>query len=128
MIEEELAAYNPLIPDGHNWKATCLIEYEDEQERKRALAQLRGIERSIWVRIADHPNVMAIADEDLDRSNEEKTSSVHFLRFDLDSAMRAALRADAVITLGVDHPAYWHEARLTPAQSQALRADLSETS
>src|SRR5689334_25000190 len=82
-IRHELDAYNPLVPDGSNWKATMLIEYPDAEERKRALARLKGIEDHIWVQVDGHERVGAIADEDLDRENEEKTSSVHFLRFEL---------------------------------------------
>ena len=93
-IEGELAAYNPLVPDGTNWKATMMIEYPEPEERKRMLALLRGIEGGVWVEVEGHGRVNAIADEDLDRETEEKTSSVHFLRFELDQAMRAALCAD----------------------------------
>lgn len=123
-IEEELAAYNPLIPDGNNWKATCLIEYEDELERRRALAELRGIEHRIWLQIADRPRDFAIADEDLERSDEKKTSSVHFLRFEFAPAALAALRAGAAVQLGVDHPSYRHQLTLAEPQRQALLADL----
>jgi len=105
-IEQELEAYNPLVPDGSNWKATMLIEYPDEAERKRMLARLRGIEDRVWVQIGSHERVGAIADEDLDRENEEKTSSVHFLRFELTVPMCQALRQGASLTVGVDHPQY----------------------
>ncbi|MCC7329113.1 MAG: DUF3501 family protein [Gammaproteobacteria bacterium] len=104
-IREELAAYNPLIPDGSNWKATFLIEYPDPAERARALEQLVGIEHQVWVRVDGHPPVTAIADEDLDRSTDTKTSAVHFLRFELSPAMVAALKAGAGLAAGIDHPA-----------------------
>ena len=103
-IVEELGAYNPLIPDGNNWKATLLIEYPDPAERARELARLVGIEHRVWVRAGDLAPVIAIADEDLDRSTGEKTSSVHFLRFELAPAMIAALKGGAGLSAGVDHP------------------------
>ena len=105
-IRDELDAYNPLIPDGSNWKATMLIEYPDVAERQRKLALLRGIERRVWTQVAEHDRVYAIADEDLERSNDEKTSAVHFLRFELAPAMIKALQAGARLSMGVDHPAY----------------------
>ena len=97
---------NPLIPDGSNWKATMLIEYPDVAERQRKLALLRGIERRVWTQVAEHDRVYAIADEDLERSNDEKTSAVHFLRFELAPAMIKALKAGARLSMGVDHAAY----------------------
>ena len=125
-IVEELSAYNPLIPDGHNFKATMLIEYEDTDERRRALATLKGIEEAVWVRAGGLAKVMAIADEDLPRENEEKTSSVHFLRFELTPDMVAALKRGAPLGIGVDHPAY---KAAIPAVGQdtrrALVADLA---
>jgi hypothetical protein len=105
-ITEELEAYNPLIPDGGNWKVTLLIEYPDPAERRVALTRLRGIEDRCWVQVAGHERVFAIADEDLERETEEKTSAVHFLRFELDPAMRASLRAGAALAVGVDHERY----------------------
>jgi len=105
-IEEELAAYNPLIPDGDNLKATMLIEYADVGERQQALAGMQGIEDRVWVRVAGFDPVHAIADEDLDRTTEEKTSSVHFLRFQFTPEMIAAVREGAALSMGVDHPAY----------------------
>ena len=105
-IRDELAAYNPLVPDGSNWKATMLIEYPDAAERKTALAKMIGIEDRVWVGIAGQPRLYAIADEDLERSNEEKTSSVHFLRFELTPPMKQALKGGAVLSAGVDHPSY----------------------
>jgi hypothetical protein len=104
-IRHELDAYNPLVPDGSNWKATMLIEYPDADERRRMLAQLKGVERRVWVQIAGGERVHAIADEDLERENEEKTSSVHFLRFELGAAA-ARLRQGATLAIGVDHSAY----------------------
>ena len=124
-IQEELDAYNPLIPDGSNWKASCFIEYPDEQERRAALARLCDVERMIWAQVAELPRVTAIADEDLERSNEEKTSAVHFLRFELDAPRIAVLRAGGGIRFGVDHPAYRHEATVPPAVREALLADLT---
>jgi hypothetical protein len=102
-IQEELDAYNPLIPDGSNWKATFMIEYDDEQERKKALAELVGVEDKVWMQVADFDRVWAIADEDLERETEEKTSSVHFLRFELDKEMAAAVKNGAAINAGIDH-------------------------
>lgn len=107
-IEDELAAYNPLIPDGSNWKATFMMEYEDPEVRARELAQLIGIEDTVWMQVGEHERSYAIADEDLERENAEKTSSVHFLRFELSPAMVAAAKQGAPIALGVDHPAYTH--------------------
>ena len=105
-IREELAAYNPLIPDGSNWKATMMIEYSDVDERRQALSRMIGIEDRVWVQVEGCPRVYAIADEDLDRETEEKTSSVHFLRFELDPSMKRALSGGANMRMGVDHPAY----------------------
>lgn len=105
-IREELGAYNPLIPDGTNWKATLLIEYPDVAERQSALSKLVGVEDTIWVQVDGLDRVMAIADEDMDRSTDSKTSAVHFLRFELTKAMVAQLRASAVLSIGISHPAY----------------------
>ena len=123
-IQGELEAYNPLVPDGGNWKATMLIEYPDEAERRAMLGQLKGVERRAWVQAAGGERVYAIADEDLERENEEKTSSVHFLRFELPQAMRAALRAGASLAIGVDHPRYTASAQVSPEVRAALVADL----
>ena len=101
-IQDELDAYNPLVPDGSNWKATMMIQYSDPDERKAALAKLKGIEDRVWVQVADQPKVFAIADEDLERENEEKTSSVHFLRFELDPTSIAAAKSGAAIRMGID--------------------------
>ncbi len=125
-ISDELAAYNPLIPDGSNWKVTLLIEYPDPVERKRELAMLKGIEDRCWVQVDGHDRVFAIADEDLDRENEEKTSSVHFLRFELAPAMVEAARGGAPISIGMDHDHYRQAVSPLPAAVRdALAADLA---
>jgi len=123
-IQHELDAYNPLIPDGGNWKATMLLEYPDAEERRRRLAELKGVERKVWVEVEGAPRVWAIADEDLERENDEKTSSVHFLRFEFEHAARERLRAGARVALGVDHPNYSARVELSPEQKSALAADL----
>jgi hypothetical protein len=123
-IAEELAAYNPLIPDGRNWKATLLIEFPDPQIRKVQLEKLRGVEDRCWVQVAGQERVFAIADEDLERENEVKTSAVHFLRFELSDAMAASLRGGAALTAGVDHPEYRHELVVADNIRTALIADL----
>jgi len=105
-IRDELDAYNPLVPDGSNWKATMLIEYPDIEERKAALARMIGIEDRVWIRIGTHDRVSAIADEDLERENDEKTAAVHFLRFELNVAMKQALLDGDPLAIGVEHPAY----------------------
>ena len=124
-IQDELDAYNPLIPDGANWKATMLIEYDDVAERQAALARLKGIEDRVWVQAGDAPRVFAIADEDLERENDTKTSSVHFLRFELDAASRQALRAGAPLAMGADHPAYRVSEQIGPVARDALLRDLT---
>jgi hypothetical protein len=125
-IADELAAYNPLIPDGRNWKVTLLIEFPDVAERQRELAKLRGVEDRCWVQVGGHERVFAIADEDLDRENEEKTSSVHFLRFELTPAMVAGLRSGATLGVGIDHPNYRHSVpELSEAARKSLLADLA---
>ena len=125
-IQDELDAYNPLIPDGRNFKATMLIEYEDERERTAALAKLKGIETRTWVRVEGCAAVYAIADEDLERETEEKTSSVHFLRFELSSEMARALKYGVTLAVGVDHPHYKAEIDPLPAPVRAsLVGDLA---
>ena len=125
-IVEELGAYNPLIPDGANWKATLLIEFPEVTERQRQLAQLKGVERRCWVEVLGLSAVYALADEDLERENEQKTSAVHFLRFELTSAMIGALRAGAPLAAGVDHAHYSHRVSPVPeAVRAALLADLA---
>lgn len=128
-ISEELASYNPLIPDGHNWKATFMVEYPDPQERAQRLGELIGIERKVWMQVADCERVYAIADEDLSRENEVKTSSVHFLRFELSPVMMAALGGGAAIYAGVSHPAYPVAAFVLPAVVRdSLASDIVATS
>ena len=125
-IDDELASYNPLIPDGTNWKATLLIEFPDEQERRRELSKLKGIEDRCWVQVSGQERVFAIADEDLERENDEKTSSVHFLRFELTSSMIAVLRGGASLGIGIDHDHYLHAVEaVTEATRKALIADFS---
>jgi hypothetical protein len=124
-IHEELAAYNPLVPDGRNLKATMMIEYPDPDERSKRLADLIGIEDKVWLRVAGHERVRAIADEDLDRANEQKTSAVHFLRFELDEAMAQALKKGAGLAIGVDHPRYSATVEAPPAVRDALVRDLA---
>jgi uncharacterized protein DUF3501 len=125
-IEGELDAYNPLIPDGHNLKATMLIEYPDPEERRVWLSRLKGIESRVWVAVAGHPRVFAVADEDLERENEDKTSSVHFLRFELNDPMRIALKAGAALAAGVDHPQYKAETSALALKTRdSLAADLA---
>jgi len=124
-IAEELAAYNPLIPDGRNWKATLLIEFAEPAERRRQLELLKGVESRCWVEVTGRARVFAIADEDLPRENEEKTSAVHFLRFELDAAMVGALRAGAALAAGIDHESYRHTVEpVPPAVRASLLADL----
>jgi hypothetical protein len=124
-IQDELDAYNPLVPDGGNFKATMLIEYEDADIRKAALAGLIGIEDRVWVQVEGCPRVYAIADEDLPRENESKTSAVHFLRFELTKEMAAALKYGVGLAVGVDHPNYSETVPVLPdATRAALAADL----
>jgi len=117
-IEGELEAYLPLVPDGTNLKATLQIEYEHEAERRAALARLIGVEDRVYLRVDGHPDVYAIADEDLERDNAEKTSAVHFVRFELSGPMRAALKDGATLSIGCDHPAY-------PVPPQRIAADVA---
>jgi hypothetical protein len=125
-IADELGAYNPLIPDGTNWKVTLLIEFPDENERRVQLARLKGIEDRCYVQVASHEKVFAIADEDLERENDEKTSSVHFLRFELTPPMIAALKSGSALAIGVDHPQYRHEINpVSPAVQASLKGDLA---
>jgi hypothetical protein len=124
-IQDELDAYDPLVPDGSNLKATMLVEYEDVDERRRALERLREIEDHVWLRVGGGPLVQAIADEDLDRSNEQKTSSVHFLRFELTPDMIAGFRSGQDVTIGIDHPGYRAETLLAQPVREALAADFA---
>lgn len=124
-IEHELEAYNPLIPDGTNLKATMLIEYDEVEQRRRELARLIGIEDRVWVRVEGHDRVYAIADEDLDRSTDEKTSAVHFLRFEFAPAMIDALKNGAALGVGIDHGNYSAQTEPLPDTIRdALAADL----
>lgn len=124
-IRDELDAYNPLVPDGSNWKATMLIEYPDVDQRQAMLALLKGVEDRVWVQVAGNARVYAIADEDMERANSEKTSAVHFLRFELAAAMARALKDGAALGMGVDHPVYTAAIdRLPDAVRSALMQDL----
>lgn len=125
-INDELGAYNPLIPDGSNWKATFMIEFPDIEERRKALVHLKGIESKVWVRVAGFDPVRPIADEDLAREDEEKTSAVHFLRFELSPDMISAVKRGAAIATGIDHPRYTHQINSIPAPVRdSLAQDLS---
>lgn len=123
-IQEELDVYNPLIPNGHNWKSTFMVEYDDVEERKKALARLLGIENTVWVKVGNFDKVFAIANEDLSRSEPDKTSAVHFMRFELTQEMVAAAKKGAAITAGIDHPAYHTETELTDDKRNSLVTDL----
>lgn len=126
-IQDELDTYNALVPDGTNWKATFMLEYPDIEERQRALARLTGIETRTWVRVAGHAPVYAIADEDLERETDSKTSSVHFLRFELSPAMIRAVKQGAGIAVGIDHERYRHSVDPIPADVRdSLARDLRD--
>lgn len=124
-IEDELSAYNPLIPDGSNWKATFMLEYPDADVRKRELARLVGVEDKVWVQVDGHDKVFAIADEDMERDTEEKTSSVHFMRFELDAEMIMALKGGAGLAMGVDHDNLKVVVTVPDAVRQSLTNDLA---
>jgi hypothetical protein len=124
LIQDELDVYNPLIPDGANWKATLMIEYPNEKERKEALARLVGFEHKVWVQVGELARVHPICNEDLDRTTPEKTSAVHFLRFELTPEMVAAVKSGAPIRAGVDHPAYQANVALPQATRDSLATDL----
>jgi len=124
-IREELAAYNPLVPDGRNLKATMMLEYPDPDERSKRLAELIGIEDKVWIQVETHERVWAVADEDLDRANEQKTSAVHFLRFELDEAAAQALKERAGLAIGVDHPRYSAKLEVPSAVRDSLVKDLA---
>ena len=123
-IQDELDVYNPLIPDGSNWKATFMVEYPDVEERHAALARLIGIEKAVWVQVEGFPKVTPIANEDLERETEDKTSAVHFLRFELTPEMVAAVRAGAAIRAGIDHPQYQAAITVPAGVRDSLAADL----
>lgn len=125
LIQEELDVYNPLIPDGHNWKATFMIEYPDPEQRRAMLARLVGIEHRVWLRVQGFDPVHPIANEDLDRSAPDKTASVHFMRFELTPAMCAAVKDGAAIWAGVAHPAYPVDIQVPGNVRDALAADLA---
>lgn len=125
-IAAELDAYNPLVPDGANWKATMMIEYTDADERHAMLGKLIGIEDRVWIQVRGFSRVYAIADEDLERENDEKTSSVHFLRFELEPPMITALRSGSELSAGVDHPSYGALVDgVDPAITASLTRDLT---
>ncbi len=123
-IQAEIDAYAPLVPDGSNWKATVLIEFPDPNERRRELARLIGIEDRLFVEVEGHARIYAIADEDLDRENEEKTSAVHFVRFEFSDAMRRAILAGASVKLGCDHTNYPAHVEIPPETLVSLAGDL----
>ena len=123
-IQAEIEVYAPLVPDGGNWKATMLLEYPDINERRRELARLIGVEDRMFVEVEGHPRVYSVADEDLPRENDEKTSSVHFLRFELAPAMREAVKAGAAVKLGCDHTNYPAHVVIAPETLASLAGDL----
>ena len=124
-IQQELDVYNPLIPDGSNWKATFMVEYEDVEERRAALARLIGIEKTVWVQVEGCDKVYAICNEDLDRETEDKTAAVHFLRFELTPKMVAAIKQGATIRAGIDHSSYREEVKIPSQVRDSLAGDLS---
>ncbi len=119
-IEEELTTYNPLIPDGSNWKATLMIEFTDETERRVALAKMRGIEDSIWMQVEGHDKITPFANEDMERTNADKTSAVHFLRFELDQEMITSLKSGANLSAGITHAEYHHTVDVVPDEIRKL--------
>jgi hypothetical protein len=123
-IQQEIDAYAPLMPDGSNWKATMLIEYPDVNERKRELARLIGVEDRMFIEVEGHERVYAIADEDLDRENDEKTSAVHFVRFEFSPATKAAIKAGAAVKLGCDHTHYPAHTAISAEALASLAGDL----
>jgi hypothetical protein len=123
-IEQEIEAYAPLVPDGSNWKATMLIEYPDVNERKRELARLIGVEDRMFVEVEGHERIYAIADEDLDRENDEKTSAVHFVRFEFTPGMAAAIKAGASVKIGCDHRNYPAHMTIAAETLASLAGDL----
>lgn len=123
-IRQEIDAYTPLMPDGANWKATMLIEYPDVNERKRELARLIGVEDRVFIEVEGQVRVYAIADEDMDRENDEKTSAVHFVRFELTPPMCAAVKAGANVKLGCDHTNYPAHVTISPESLSSLAGDL----
>ena len=126
-IQDELDTYNPLIPDGNNWKVTMLIEYPEPEQRQKALSLLVGIENLVWMKIGDADKVFATADEDLERSTSDKTSSVHFLRFELTSAQAKNLDKSVPITIGIDHNNYHHQTDICKTTKESIIKDLDQT-
>lgn len=124
-IQDELDVYNPLIPDGCNWKATFMVEYSDSEERRQALARLVGVEGRVWLKVQGYDRVYPVANEDLDRSTEDKTASVHFMRFELTPEMCEAVKAGAAIDAGIDHPACRVETRVPGPVRDSLAGDLA---
>lgn len=124
-IQDELDVYNPLIPDGSNWKATFMVEYSDVDERRDALARLVGVEDRVWLQVQGHDRVYPIANEDLERSTPDKTASVHFMRFELTPEMCAAAKGGAAILAGIDHPAYRVELQVPGNVRASIVADLA---
>jgi len=122
-VEDELSAYNPLIPDGSNWKATFMIEYGNVDERRAALMRMVGIENRVWVKVEGFERVYAIADEDFERATEDKTSSVHFVRFELTPAMAVAVKQGAAVGIGIDHEAYKYSVDAVPENVRASLAN-----
>ena len=123
-IQQEIDAYAPLMPDGSNWKGTMMLEYTDINERKRELARLIGIEDRMFIEVEGHPRVYAIADEDLDRENDEKTSAVHFVRFEFNAATKAAIQAGAAVKIGCDHTNYPAHMEISADTLASLAGDL----
>ncbi len=123
-IQDELDVYNPLIPDGSNWKATFMVEYADESERRKKLAQLIGIEKSLYIQVEGHERVYPIANEDLSRETDDKTAAVHFVRFELSPEMVTATKSGSVVTAGIDHPAYCHSVTIPGNVRASLIGDL----
>ncbi len=126
-IEEELETYNPLIPDGHNWKATFMLEYKDVEQRREMLQKLPGVEKTVWVKIGDCDPVFPIVNEDLERETSEKTSAVHFMRFELSNEMILQAKNNADISMGINHEIYNHEIKLSDATRTSLIQDFSES-
>lgn len=124
LIQEELDVYNPLIPDGSNWKATFMVEYPDENERRAALVRLIGIEKAVWLQVGDLDKIRPVANEDLDRETEDKTAAVHFMRFELSPAMVAAVKSGAGIRAGIDHPQYQADIQVPQNVRDSLANDL----
>ena len=124
-IQEELDAYNPLIPDGSNWKATFMIEYPDVDERAQALARMPGVEHKVWIQIGDDDKIYAIANEDLERSTDEKAAAVHFMRFELTTQANKALQEGARLAMGIDHPELPYAVEVPENVKQSLSGDLN---